>query len=72
MGQRTNTAIEEAINFESEMLPPRIVAPILGMGQQTYRILAREEPENFSFPIITAGAYVRTPKRPFLKSLGIE
>lgn len=65
-------AVAQAVAYEGETLPPRIVAPILRMDEQTYRVLARSERDKFPFPIIVAGSRVRTPKRPFLKAMGIE
>lgn len=72
MNPKIDEAVAEAVGYDGEMLPPKIVAPILGMSQQTYRVLARVHPEGFTFPIIVAGTRVRTPKRPFLTAMGIK
>lgn len=61
------TTLQDIEKHPREFLTPALVAPVIGMDQQTLRMRARERPDLLGFSVICAGSRVKIPKEAFLR-----
>lgn len=68
--------LDELNALDREYFTPGDIAPILGCGQYSIAVQAREDKQNgissFPFPVICIGTRVKIPKRPFLEAMGYK
>jgi len=61
--------IDEIKTCDREYLIPREIAPILGIDQQSIRVMARQCPERLGFTVAVIGTRTKIPRRAFLRWL---
>lgn len=65
-------ALEPILCSDNLLLKPEDVAPLLDTTPQTLRNTAKDNPSLIGFPFTFCGKYMKIPRIPFLKFLGIE
>lgn len=64
--------LELILCSDSLFLKPKDIAPLLETTEATILNTARFNPERIGFPFTFCGKYMKIPRIPFLKFLGIE
>ena len=61
------------MSSESNMINVDVAAKILGCSPQWLRMMARERPERFGFPVCCPTPHrVKIPRIPFMRFLGMD
>lgn len=64
--------LEDLIACEKDMLTPAEISGVIGSSPQTIRVTAHQRPEKLGFPVSVTGKYVRIPRIPFLRFMGVN